>query len=117
MGDTQESRPQQPAAQEFEWAVRIRLDLGAQIMGPRHHFQPEMSGRIHDLARLPADQRDSGPQGGLAADDSFQTFTQALDIERTREQHRGGKVEVEIAQPLRVVPVKPLLETQGYRVH
>ena len=57
------------------------------------------------------------PMATHAADNPLEAATQTLYVEGTREQQRTGKVEVEIAQSLRIVPVELLLKAQWCRLH
>ena len=80
--------------------------------GPRQHFEAKAARNVHDLSRLAVGHRDSRPQSAVAPYHRLETLTEPLYVEGAREAQGEREVEIEIAQPVGVVPMKPLLETQ-----
>jgi hypothetical protein len=111
-GHAQEPGPEQPASHEIERAVQIPLDLARKIVWAGYHFEAKPARNVHDLSWLSMGDRDSCPQSPVAPYHRLETFTEARYVEDARDEQGEREVEIEIAQPVGVVPMKPLLKTQ-----
>jgi len=75
------------------------------------HLEAKAARNVHDLSWLSMDHRDSRPQSAVAPYHRLETLTKPLYVEGARDEQGEREVEIEIAQPVGVVPMKPLLKT------